>query len=66
MSVPAWMVDILVCPIDRVPLQSGRNSAGEEVLYCPVPGQEGQVREYPVRDGIPVLLAEEAQVVSAH
>ncbi len=50
-QIPQDLLDILVCPVDhaKVSLQ------GEE-LVC-----EGCGRAYPVRDGIPVMLVEEAR-----
>jgi uncharacterized protein YbaR (Trm112 family) len=50
-EIPQDLLDILVCPIDhaKVTLQ------GEE-LVCAECG-----RAYPVRDGIPVMLVEEAR-----
>lgn len=54
-QVPQDLLDILVCPVDhkKVHLQ------GEE-LICEECG-----RAYPVRDGIPVMLKEEARMSRA-
>jgi uncharacterized protein len=51
-TVPQELLDILVCPVDKakVHLQGDR-------LVCEQCG-----RAYPVRDGIPVMLEEEAEV----
>ena len=50
-SVPQELLDILVCPVDKakVHLQGDR-------LVCEQCG-----RAYPVRDGIPIMLEEEAE-----
>lgn len=50
-SVPKELLDILVCPVDKakVHLQGDR-------LVCEQCG-----RAYPVRDGIPIMLEEEAE-----
>ena len=50
-SVPKELLDILVCPVDKakVHLQGDR-------LVCEQCG-----RAYPVRDGIPIMLVEEAE-----
>jgi uncharacterized protein YbaR (Trm112 family) len=50
-SIPQDLLDILVCPVDhaKVSLQ------GDE-LVCAQCG-----RAYPVRDGIPVMLVDEAR-----
>ena len=49
--VPQELLDILVCPVDKakVHLQGDR-------LVCEQCG-----RAYPVRDGIPIMLGEEAE-----
>ncbi len=51
-SVPKELLDILVCPVDKakVHLEGDR-------LICEQCG-----RAYPVRDGIPVMLEEEAEM----
>jgi uncharacterized protein YbaR (Trm112 family) len=51
-SVPQELLDILVCPVDKakVHLKGDR-------LVCEQCG-----RAYPVRDGIPIMLEEEAEV----
>ncbi len=50
-AVPKELLDILVCPVDKakVHLQGDR-------LVCEQCG-----RAYPVRDGIPIMLEEEAE-----
>ena len=50
-SVPKELLDILVCPVDKakVHLQGDK-------LVCEQCG-----RAYPVRDGIPIMLEEEAE-----
>ncbi|WP_395311257.1 Trm112 family protein [Mycobacterium sp. AMU20-3851] len=55
MTLDAKLLDILVCPQDRGPLEY---IAGE-CLYNP-----RLRRAYPIVDGIPVLLVDEAVVVS--
>jgi uncharacterized protein YbaR (Trm112 family) len=51
-TVPKELLDILVCPVDKskVTLQGDR-------LVCEECG-----RAYPVRDGIPIMLEEEAEL----
>ena len=50
-TIPQELLDILVCPVDKakVHLQDDR-------LVCEKCG-----RAYPVRDGIPIMLEEEAE-----
>jgi uncharacterized protein YbaR (Trm112 family) len=51
MPIPADLLAILACPVDHAPLREE-----QERLVC---GNCG--RRYPVRDGIPVLLADQAE-----
>jgi uncharacterized protein len=55
MAIAQELLDILVCPVDKVKVGYTEDRAG---LRCPQCG-----RVYPVRDGIPVMLVAEAQVV---
>jgi len=54
MAIPQELLDILRCPVckARVHLQSDKSG-----LKC-----ESCRRVYPIRDDIPVMLAEEAQI----
>jgi uncharacterized protein YbaR (Trm112 family) len=54
MAIPQELLDILRCPVckARVHLQSDKSG-----LQC-----ESCRRVYPIRDDIPVMLAEEAQI----
>ncbi|MDQ6728382.1 MAG: Trm112 family protein [Actinomycetota bacterium] len=56
MALDPMLVEILACPEDKGPLLY---FADEESLYNP-----RLRRRYLVRDGIPVMLIEEAQAVS--
>lgn len=47
------LLAILVCPVSKAPVEYDRN---KEELVCKVSGLA-----YPVRDGIPVMLEEEAR-----
>ena len=50
-SIPRELLDILVCPVDKAKVrQDGAR------LICDECG-----RAYPVRDGIPVMLVDEAE-----
>jgi len=51
-TIPQELLDILVCPVDKakVHLKNDR-------LVCEQCG-----RAYPVRDGIPIMLADEAEM----
>lgn len=47
------LIDILVCPVCKGPLQLQRDAA---VLVC-----RADRLAYPIRDGIPMMLEEEAR-----
>ena len=53
---PAWL-EILVCPVTRTPL---RYDARTEELIS-----EAARLAYPVREGVPVLLVEEARALES-
>lgn len=50
------LLSILVCPVSKAPLEYDRQ---KEELICKASGLA-----YPVRDGIPVMLEEEARHLS--
>jgi uncharacterized protein YbaR (Trm112 family) len=53
------LLELLVCPICKGPLRSVGNGAALE-LVC-----RSDRLAYPVRDGIPMMLPEEARVLGA-
>jgi len=53
------LLDLLVCPVCKGPLRAAGSGATLE-LICP-PDRLA----YPVRDGIPLMLPEEARVLGA-
>lgn len=55
MSIDPWLLERLVCPVTRTPL---RHDAATNRLVSDAAG-----RAYPIRDGVPVLLAEAAQPI---
>lgn len=60
-----WVREILRCPVGRHELVDGTDEAGRPVLVCAQDcGAPGRRRQYPVQDGIPVLLADEARLVA--
>ena len=50
------LLDILVCPVSKAPLEW---RADRQELWC-----KASRLAYPVRDGIPVMLEEEARALS--
>ncbi len=57
MSLDPWLLERLACPVTRTPL---RYDAERQELVSEAAGLA-----YPVRDGVPVLLVEEARPTSA-
>lgn len=55
--IDARLLEILACPVCKGPLQPDR---GERVLVCRM-----DRLAYPVRDGIPVMLENEARVLNS-
>lgn len=51
-TVPAELLEILVCPVDKAKVNLDGNR-----LVCEKCG-----RAYPIRDGIPIMLEEEAEL----
>ncbi|GAB2568430.1 Trm112 family protein [Nocardia heshunensis] len=54
-TLDATLLSLLACPQDKGPLQLAHTPAGDTVLYNP-----RLHRAYPVDNGIPVLLVDEA------
>lgn len=53
--IDRWLLSILVCPVTRTPL-----------IYDPAAGELVSVAAglaYPIRDGVPVMLADVARVI---
>jgi len=55
MTIAKELLDILVCPVCKVPVQPLPDGSGLKCGACR--------RVYPVRDEIPVMLPEEAQII---
>ncbi|OWK29037.1 Trm112 family protein [Sphingomonas mucosissima] len=55
MTIDPWLLERLVCPVTRTPLTLDEE-AGE--LLSPAAGLA-----YPIREGVPVLLIEEARML---
>ena len=51
-TVPKELLDILVCPVDKAKVH-----LRDDTLVCEQCG-----RAYPIRDGIPIMLEEEARM----
>jgi uncharacterized protein YbaR (Trm112 family) len=56
MSVDLWLLERLVCPVTRQPLRY--DEAAQELV------SEAAGLAYPIRDGVPVMLVEEARRLS--
>jgi uncharacterized protein YbaR (Trm112 family) len=59
-TIDATLLALLACPQDKGPLQLVRTEADVSVLYNP-----RLRRAYPIDNGIPVLLIDEARDVTA-
>ncbi|MBC7301586.1 MAG: Trm112 family protein [Nocardia sp.] len=59
-TIDATLLGLLACPQDKGPLQLVRTEADVSVLYNP-----RLRRAYPIDNGIPVLLIDEARDVTA-
>ncbi len=53
MSIDPWLLERLVCPVTRQPLRYDEDA--QELV------SEAAGLAYPIRDGVPVMLAEEAR-----
>ncbi|MDR6114264.1 MULTISPECIES: Trm112 family protein [Sphingomonas] len=53
MSLDPWLLERLVCPVTRTPLRY--DEAARELV------SEAAGLAYPIRDGVPVMLVEEAR-----
>ena len=54
MAISQELLDILVCPVDKAPVHL---KADQSALKC-----EQCHRVYPIRDDIPIMLADEAKI----
>lgn len=54
MDIPKYALDILVCPVCKSRVELLPDESGLKCLSCR--------RVYPIRDDIPVMLAEEAKI----
>ncbi len=56
-TLDPWLLERLVCPITRTPLRYDE-AAGELI-------SDAAGLAYPIRDGVPVMLVEEARRIDA-
>ncbi|YAL82517.1 Trm112 family protein [Dermacoccaceae bacterium W4C1] len=65
-DIQPWLRQILRCPVCRAELTDVTGPDGGAALRCATDCEKpGQRREYRIEDGIPVMLVEEARIVSA-
>ena len=57
-ELPAWTVEILRCPVTGAVLEPKQGPQGEPELVSTAAEQR---IAYPVRDGVPVLLADQGR-----
>lgn len=64
--VEPWLREILRCPVTKTELEDALDAAGNPVyVSVGVDAERGGRLQYPIRDGIPVLLADDATVIPA-
>jgi uncharacterized protein YbaR (Trm112 family) len=54
MAVSKDLLDILVCPVCKAPVELVHQDSGLKCVQCK--------RVYPIRDDIPVMLVDEARI----
>jgi uncharacterized protein YbaR (Trm112 family) len=57
MAISKELLEILVCPVCKAPLELQQNETGLKCSQCK--------RVYPIRDDIPVMLVDEAVIDEA-
>lgn len=63
-AIEPWLREILRCPATRSPLRDDVDAQGNPVLVATERDAErGGRLQYPIRDGIPVLLVDDATVL---
>ncbi|MFT0846451.1 Trm112 family protein [Actinomycetaceae bacterium L2_0104] len=60
--VPRWVHNSLRCPLTHAPLEWTETEDGSVELVC-TPGA-GPRHAYPVENGVPILLANEARLLN--
>lgn len=63
--IAPWLREILRDPVTKTELVDGVGPDGTPELQCTTPDSNGVLRAYRVDDGIPVLLVDEARVISS-
>ena len=54
MAVPQFLLDVLVCPLCKAPLEMVQGETGLKCVQCK--------RVYPIRNDIPIMMADQAQI----
>lgn len=66
LKIDPWLREILRCPVTGTELEDASDASGAPVLVSTgVDAERGGRLQYPIRDGIPVLLADDASVLPA-
>ncbi|MDQ2852551.1 MAG: hypothetical protein ABI384_01395 [Allobranchiibius sp.] len=63
-TIEPWLREILRCPVCRNELVDATSPDGGPELQCAQECDPGIRRGYPITDGIPVLLADEARIIA--
>jgi uncharacterized protein len=54
LDIPKYALDVLACPVCKTPVEILADESGFKCVSCH--------RVYPIRDDVPVMLAEEATI----
>ena len=54
MAISKDLLEILVCPLCKAPVEMKQDETGSKCVQCK--------RVYPIRDDIPVMLVDEARI----
>lgn len=63
-TIEPWLREILRCPVTKQELVDGAGPDGTPELQAREPDSGGVRRAYRVEGGIPVLLADEARIIT--
>ena len=64
-GIEPWVREILRCPVGGHELVDATSETGQPVLECAGDcGGPGQRRQFPITEGIPVLLESDATIIT--
>lgn len=63
-TIDPWLREILRCPVTKSELLDGTGPDGQPELQAKEADADGVRRAYRIENGVPVLLADEARIIS--